>query len=217
VLTKALHWCLASAWSIQSISPHPIFLRSIIILSYHLHLGLPSSLFPSGFPTNTLYAFLFAHIRARLRTWRPLTENIEAKAFIKFIRTYCLFRSERLSDNIKLTLHKALIRSVMTYACPAWELAADTYLLILRRLQNKVLRTIRNFPSCTPVCDLHMTFNLPYVDTYITKLCRQQAEVIQNHKNELVRRIRAGQGEARHRKRKRLKLGVGEAYDRSSD
>jgi hypothetical protein len=31
--------------------------------------------------------------------------------------------------NIKLSLHKALIRSVMTYACPAWELAADTYLL----------------------------------------------------------------------------------------
>jgi hypothetical protein len=27
-----------------------------------------------------------------------------------------------------LTLHKALIRSVMTYVCPAWEFAADTYL-----------------------------------------------------------------------------------------
>jgi hypothetical protein len=30
----------------------------------------------------------------------------------------------------------------MTYACPAWELAADTHLLKLHRLQNKVLRTI---------------------------------------------------------------------------
>jgi hypothetical protein len=29
----------------------------------------------------------------------------------------------------------------MTYACPAWEFAADTYLLKLQRLQNKVLRT----------------------------------------------------------------------------
>jgi hypothetical protein len=28
--------------------------------------------------------------------------------------------------NIKLTLHKALIRSVMTYACLAWEFVADT-------------------------------------------------------------------------------------------
>jgi hypothetical protein len=50
---------------------------------------------------------------------------------------------------------------------------------------------------------------------YITKLCRQQAEVIQNHDNENIRNI--GQGEARHRKYRRLKLGGGQAYDRSSD
>jgi hypothetical protein len=50
---------------------------------------------------------------------------------------------------------------------------------------------------------------------YITKLCRQQAEVIQNYENEYVRSI--GQGEARHRKYKRLKLGGGQAYGRSSD
>jgi hypothetical protein len=49
---------------------------------------------------------------------------IEAKAFRTFIRIDSLFRSERLSANMKLTLHKALIRSVMTYACSAWELAA---------------------------------------------------------------------------------------------
>jgi hypothetical protein len=39
---------------------------------------------------------------------------------------------------------------------------------------------------------------MPYVYDYITKPCRQQAEVIQNHENENVRYI--GQGEARHRK-----------------
>jgi hypothetical protein len=54
---------------------------------------------------------------------------IEAKAFRTFIRIYSLLKSERLSAKIKLTLYKALIRTVITYACPAWELAADTYLL----------------------------------------------------------------------------------------
>jgi hypothetical protein len=83
----------------------------------------------------------------------------------------------------------------------------------LQRLQNKVLRTIGNFPRRTPVRELHMAFKLPYVYDYITKLCRQQAEVIQNHEN--VRNI--GQGEARHWKYKKLKLGGGHAYDRSSD
>jgi hypothetical protein len=50
---------------------------------------------------------------------------------------------------------------------------------------------------------------------HITKLCRRQAEVIQNHENEYVQAT--GQGEARHRKYKRLKLGGGQAYDISSD
>jgi hypothetical protein len=49
----------------------------------------------------------------------------------------------------------------------------------------------------------------------MTKLCRQQAEIIVNHDNANVRYI--GQGRARHRKYKRLKLGGGQAYDRSSD
>jgi hypothetical protein len=68
--------------------------------------------------------------------------------------------------------------------------------LKLQRLQNRFLHTIWNLPSRTSVRDLHV------------------AEIIQNHENENFRNI--GQGEARHRKYKRLKLGVGHVYDRSS-
>ena len=40
---------------------HLIYLPSILILYYNLYLCLPSGLgFPSGFPTITLYAFLFS-------------------------------------------------------------------------------------------------------------------------------------------------------------
>jgi hypothetical protein len=66
----------------------------------------------------------------------------------------------------------------MTYAYPAWELAADTSPLKLQCLQNKVLRTIGNFPRGALVHDFHTAFNLLYVYDYITKLGRQEAEVI---------------------------------------
>jgi hypothetical protein len=49
---------------------HTIFPRSILILSTHLHLGLPSpsGLLPSNFPTHNLYAFLFSPIHATYLT-----------------------------------------------------------------------------------------------------------------------------------------------------
>jgi len=52
-LTSVRHLSLTSP--IQSIYPHPSSWRYILILSTHLRLGLPSDLFPSDFPTKTLY------------------------------------------------------------------------------------------------------------------------------------------------------------------
>jgi hypothetical protein len=65
-----------------------------------------------------------------------------------------------------------------------------------------------------PVPDLHKFFNIPYIYFYITKLCRQQAKIIQNHGNVNARNI--VQGEPQHRKFKRLKLGGGQVYDLSN-
>jgi PIN domain nuclease of toxin-antitoxin system len=78
-----------------------------------------------------------------------------------FISFYLLLRSERLSVSTKLTLYKALIRSILTYVCSAWEFAADSNILKLQRLQKEVLRTIDNLPRRTPTCDLHVAFQIP--------------------------------------------------------
>jgi hypothetical protein len=45
-------------------TPQTISQRSILNISSHLHLGLPSGLFPLGFPTKTLYTFLSSPVRA---------------------------------------------------------------------------------------------------------------------------------------------------------
>ena len=63
-LTSVRHLSLSWASPIQSIYPHPTSWRSILILSAHLRLDLPSGLLPSGFPTKTLYTPLSTPIRA---------------------------------------------------------------------------------------------------------------------------------------------------------
>ena len=63
--TSARHLSLSWARSIQSMPSHPTSWRSILILSSHLRMGLPSGLFLSGFPTKTLYTLLLYPIRAK--------------------------------------------------------------------------------------------------------------------------------------------------------
>ena len=63
-LTSVRHPSLSWTSSIQSIYPHPTSWRSVLILSTHLLLGLPSGLFSYGFPTKTLYTPLSSPIRA---------------------------------------------------------------------------------------------------------------------------------------------------------
>jgi hypothetical protein len=60
VFTRALHWSPSWARSIQFIPSYLSTLSSILILSTHLGLGLPSGFFPSDFHTNILYAFPFS-------------------------------------------------------------------------------------------------------------------------------------------------------------
>jgi hypothetical protein len=48
---------------------------------------------------------------------------IAAKALRIFISIYHLLKNECLSVGTKLTLYKALVKSILTYACPAWEFA----------------------------------------------------------------------------------------------
>jgi hypothetical protein len=63
--TRALHLPLSWARPIQSTSPHPTSTRSILILTNHLRLGLPSGLLPSEFPWFSLYLTLAQNLQLK--------------------------------------------------------------------------------------------------------------------------------------------------------
>jgi hypothetical protein len=75
----------------------------------------------------------------------------------------------------------------MTYACPAWQFAAESQLL-----QIKVLRSIGNVPRHTPTCDLHVAFRTLYLFDFVTKLCRQQETITLNNENVIIRNADQG-------------------------
>jgi hypothetical protein len=130
------------------------------------------------------------------------------------IRVDSLLISERLSPNIALTLHKVLLRSVMTYVCIAWE---------LRRIP-----TFRNFSACKT------RFSAPLVNfqsahrsescTWLSKYCiftitqrncaGNKQKSYKTMKMLLFATLEKAKLDAEY---KRLKLGVRQAYDRSSD
>jgi hypothetical protein len=65
----------------------------------------------------------------------------------------------------KLALPKALIRSVITADCPSWDFAANTLLLKLQPLQNKVLRW--QLSRRTLLRDMHVAFQIRYIYDYL--------------------------------------------------
>ena len=92
-LTSVRHLSLSWASPIQSIHPHPTSWRSILILSTHLRLGLPSGLLPSGFPSKTLYTGLFSPIRAtcpaHLILLHFITRTILGEEYKSFSSSLC--------------------------------------------------------------------------------------------------------------------------------
>ena len=92
-LTSVRHLSLSWASPIQSIYPHPTSWRSILILSTHLRLGLPNGLFPSGFPTKTLYTTFSSAIRATCPTHLILlnfiTRTILGEEYKSFSSSLC--------------------------------------------------------------------------------------------------------------------------------
>jgi len=93
---------------------------------------------------------------------------------------------------------------MLTYACPSWEFAADRN---CSDCKTESSAPFGNLPRYNPIR------NFPYLYDYVRQLCREQASVIHNHDNIVIRTN--GQGEAPHWKYKRLKLGGGQTYDRS--
>ena len=86
--------------------PHPTSWSSILILSSHLSLGPPSSVFLSGFHAKTLYALFLFHILAACHAHLILFDLINRIIFGKEYR--------RVSTSLCSFLHSPVISSLLS-------------------------------------------------------------------------------------------------------
>jgi hypothetical protein len=106
-------------------------------------------------------------------SWKNSFRKHVTKASVTYLSEYSALYVEWLSAGTMIALHRALIRSVMTErlgvcGSPPLEIAASAE------------RTLTVGGFCRR--DLRETFKIRCVYDNITKLCREQAEAIQNYK-----------------------------------
>jgi len=85
-LTRARHLSLSWTSSIQCMTPHPSSWRSILILSFHQCLGLPSGFLHSGLPTKILHAPILSTILTTRSASRILLDLINRIIFGEIIK-----------------------------------------------------------------------------------------------------------------------------------
>jgi len=169
-LTSVRHLSLSWANPIQSIHPHPRSWRSILILSTHLLLGLPSGLLPSGFTTHTLYTHLSSPVRAicpaHLILLDFITRTILGEEYNLFSSSLCNLLHSPVTSSLLRYIPVYLLTYILTY------LLAPSCRVLLKKLIG--LQLVKKFPA------LHGTRKFITATTSVRKLSLSWARPIQS-------------------------------------
>jgi len=153
-------------YQINPVCPHPTSWRSILILSSHLRLGLPSDPLSSCFPTRSLYAPLLSPTRATCPTNLIILDLIAQIIFGEYYRSKSSSLCSLLQSLVTLSLlgpniflnalfwNTHSLRSSLDVSDPVLELNSVNYIPVVMWLLWDSSGNMYVFRMCSLVCML---------------------------------------------------------------
>ena len=107
--------------------------------------------------------------------------------------TFILFPLLKKNNSVevkqKVAVYRAIIRPILTYACPALSNCPETYFRKLQIQQNKCLRMALNKDFYTKINDLHAEAKIPKIRELVDKLTKDFYLSNMNHDNPLIKNL----------------------------
>ena len=92
----------------------------------------------------------------------------------------------KLHYQVGLVIYKALLRSMVTYACPIWGQASKVHTKKIQIFQNKCLRLITHLPKFISIDILHRETRMETIQEFIESAAKKFYCSIKEHDNELI-------------------------------
>jgi hypothetical protein len=97
-----------------------------------------------------------------------------------------LKRNSKAQKETKIHAYRAVVRPILTYACPIFANCAECHFRKLQIQQNKILRMALNADFFTKNIEIHKKTNIPTVREFVDKISSNFYTRAKSHKNPLV-------------------------------
>jgi hypothetical protein len=140
-------------------------------------------------PWSTTVKYLGLHLDKNLTFFKHINSKDREARIVKARLTPMLGRRSKVSMRGKLLLHTAIIRPIMTYACPIWAHGSPNLIKKLQVVQNLVLRSITGAPNYVRNKILHRDLEMETLEEHIGKLAIKFYASMDNHPNATIKNL----------------------------
>ena len=141
---------------------------------------------------NDSAKYLAVHLDKKLN-WKKHVMAKKEELKLKLQSMYWMMRPKsKISLDNKRLLYTTILRPIWAYAAQIWAYTADTNILMIQRVQNKILRTISGAPWYMTNHQIHNDLQIPFVKEVVTRMAAAYEQRLHRHPNiEAIRLLEA--------------------------